>query len=174
MVRRVFLIIILLLQNSCVSYYKNEFGIFKPKYPNYSLKNKKGFELPQNLDTLNLYRLYGYYENDKLVRDENYEKLGIYKKFYSNSKVLSFGTKKLEENNLNPNYGNKGYYFYKREKNIIVYETFVIAEGGQYIKLYYKISKEGDTLTGIEKGNKSYVYIKEKIPKEWKRYKPNW
>jgi len=60
------------------------------------------------------------------------------------------------------------------KKNTIKYETFVISEGGIYVILKYKLSSEGDTLTGFSMGRKTSVYIREKIPAEWKRYKPHW
>lgn len=159
MVKSVSQILILIILNSCVSYYENDYGFFRPKHPNYSLKNKKGFIFPQNLDTLNVYRFYGYYENDKIVRDINYEKWGIYKKFYGNGQAFSFGTNKLEEKDLKKNHRELDYY-YSLKKNVINYETFVAAEGGQYVILKYRISNNGDTLTSINHGKKNHVYIK--------------
>lgn len=165
MVRSFFLILMIGLLNSCVRYYENENGFFQPKNPRYSLKNKKGFIFPNTLDTLNVYRFYGYYEKNKLVKDSNYEKWGIYKKFYGNGQAFGFGTNKLEEKDLNSKHREMDYYFYCAEKNVINYETFVIADGGQYIILKYKISNDGDTLTSIENGKKNHVYIKTIISK---------
>ncbi|QSB26514.1 hypothetical protein [Flavobacterium sp. CLA17] len=169
MVRVIFLILVILLLNSCVRYSENEYGFFQPKHPNYSLKDKKGFIFPDSLDTLNVYRFYGYYENNKLVKDLNFGKWAVYKKFYRNGQAFSFGTEKLEENNLRPKQRLTDYYFYNSKENIINYETFVIAEGGKYIIIKYKISNNGDTLTSINNGKKSHVYIKTIIPDKWEK-----
>jgi len=166
MVRNVFLIALLLVLNSCVSYYENEYGFFQPKHPKYSLKNKRGFIVPLTLDTLNVYRFYGYYEKNKLVRDLNYKRWAIYKKFYGNGQAFSFGTDKLKRKDLDNKHREMDYYFYNFKKNVISYETFVVAEGGKYIILEYRISKNGDTLTSLDKERKSHVYIKTIIPQE--------
>lgn len=169
MVRIFLLILIALTTNSCISYYKNDEGIVLLKYPRYSLKDKKNFVFPKGLDTINVYRFYGYYENKILVKDANYENWSIYKKFYKNGRAFSFGTNKLREENLNQQKVSSDYYFYNLNTDSISYETFVIAEGGQYIIIRYKLSREGDTLTSVDHGKKSHVYIKTIIPQVWKK-----
>ncbi|WPO79922.1 hypothetical protein [Flavobacterium sp. KACC 22761] len=161
MVRAFILILIILTANSCIAYYKNEEGVFLPKHPRYSLKDKKNFVFPQMLDTTKMYAYYGYYENDALIKDSNFENWHIYKKFCKNGHAFSFGTKELKKGDLKriPT----DYYYYNFNTNLMSYETFVIAEGGQYIIIKYKLSKEGDTLTSINNGKRSHVYIKTNI-----------
>ena len=159
---------------SCVPYYKNENGIYIPKYPNYSLKDKKGFLLPKMLDTFNVYKYHGFYEKGLIKLDDNARYLSWFLKFYANGRLLSVSKKELNNESLDPKYSNREYFYYNRKDDIIDVESFVTAEGGQYIVLEYKLSKNGDTLTNISDGEKSFVFIKEKIPKEWKRYKVDW
>lgn len=173
MVKRL-IYIILLVVVSCVPYFKNEYGIYQPKKPNYSLKNENDFIFPKNLDTLNLYKYYGYYVNNSIDKDENIKDWFIYNKFCSNGRVYGFGTKKLEEKNLNPNFASKEYYYYDTKNDIIKKESFVTAEGGQYIILQYKLSQNGDTLTSVTNSKRDYVFIREIIPKEWKKYRVDW
>ena len=159
---------------SCSTGYFDQYGVYVPNNPRYKLKDKKGDPIPKELDTFNLYKYYGYYDSIKLVKDKLSNEWVGYKKFVSNGRVYSFGTEKLEKQNLNPEFASKGYYFYDKKREIIKYETFVGAEGGQYIILNYKLNKNGDTLTNITGDKKSHVYIKEIIPEEWKRYKADW
>jgi hypothetical protein len=67
---------------------------------------------------------------------------------------------------LNKNHRELDYYFYNLKKNVISYETFVVAEGGRYVIIKYKISNNGDTLTSIDRGKKNHVYIKTIISRE--------
>lgn len=168
-----FSLLVFLMVISCISYHKNEHGIYEPKHPNYSLKDKKDFIFPEKLDTINLYKYHGYYDNGIIVNkiDSNW---GVYNKFCSKGRLYGFGSNQLEEKNLNPNFANKEYYFYDKKNDIIKIESFVIAEGGQYVLLKYKLSDNGDTLTSITDGKKSHVFVREMIPNEWKRYNPDW
>ncbi|WP_445711839.1 hypothetical protein [Flavobacterium sp.] len=169
-----FIISVFFIFLSCVPYYKNEYGIYEPKNPNYSLKDKKDFIFPENLDTINLYKYYGYYDKNLIIKNENKINWSIYNKFCSKGRVYGFGTELLVEKNLNPNFASKKYYYYDKKNKIIKIENFVIADGGQYIILKYRLSKNGDTLTTVSDGKSEDVFIKEKIPKEWKKYKVNW
>jgi|GEM_PF-5175532 len=53
-----FLLILSIILVSCIPYYFDEYGNSIPKNPRYSLKDKKGFTIPDNLDTFNLYKKY--------------------------------------------------------------------------------------------------------------------
>jgi hypothetical protein len=159
---------------SCTSYYKNEKGIYEPNKPNYSLKDKKGFILPARLDTVNFYQYYGFYENEKINADDKVKDIKWCLKFFDNGRLLNVSKKKIDYEYLNPNFAKKEYYFYDKKNDIIKIESFVTAEGGQYIILKYKLSIDGDTLTSITDGKKNHVFIIEKIPIEWKRYNPDW
>jgi len=65
---------LLFLLISCIPYYFDEYGYPIPKYPRYSLKDKKGFTILDNLDTFNVYKNYGYYDSDRnLVKENNKE-----------------------------------------------------------------------------------------------------
>lgn len=156
---------------SCTLYYR---GDGQPRKPFFSLKDKKGFVIPANLDTTNLYKYYGYYSTEGLTPANLENRWDIYEKFCERGRAYSFGTAKLEETNLNPEKASKGYYFYDTKKQILYYETYVNADGGTAITLKLKISNNGDTITDITEGKKGNVYIKEKIPTSWKRHKVNW
>ena len=133
MVKKIF-ILVLLTTISCSTGYSDKYGIYVPKRPSYKLKNKIGDRVPKELDTLNLYKYYGYYIDNKLVkkkfRDPHWN---IYEKFNSNGKAYSFGSNNLKEFDLNPNYGSKGYYVFDKKNNIIKYEVFTNGNGGQYV-----------------------------------------
>jgi|GEM_PF-3081338 len=171
MIRAFLSILAILLLNSCITYYKNDRGFFLPKHPHYSLKDKKNFVFPEKLDTANVYKFYGYYKDDILIRDPNYEKWSIYKKFYKKGRAFSFGTGKLEEDNLNPKNSAIDYYFYDLSTNLLSYETFVVADGGKYIIIKYEMSADGDSLISIDHGKRSHVYVKILVPSQWKKYK---
>lgn len=60
-------------------------------------------------------------------------------------------------------YENDGSPFQKKKffgGIVISYETFVVAEGGQYIILKYIISNNGDTLTSINHEKKIMFILK--------------
>ena len=130
--------------------------------------------IPSNLDTTNLYKYYGYYSADTLVSADLDKKWSSYRKFCERGRVYSFGTDNLEEKHLNSEKASKGYYFYNTKKNILYYETYVNADGGKFITLKMKISKNGDTITNITGNYKSHVYVKQQIPISWKRHKVDW
>lgn len=167
--------ILILSMISCKNVYKNKYGIYEPNKSNYLLKDKKGDDIPIELDTLNLYKYYGYYgENNDLIKEKSLNGWDIYNKYCSNGRFFSFGTDKLTEKNLDPNYGTKGYYIYNSKEREIKSEVYTNGNGGQFVILRFKISKLGDTLTSFDKNIKQSVYIRVKIPQEWKRFKSNW
>jgi len=105
---------------SCIPYYFDEYGILVPKYPKYSLKDKKEFVIPDNLDTFNVYKNYGYYDIDGNLVKEDEETCFFYDKFCEKCRCYFFCVEKnkgkLEDKDLNPIYANKGYYFYDTKK----------------------------------------------------------
>lgn len=113
MVRILLLTTLVTILVSCTLYYK---GDWQPKKPFFSLKDKKGFVIPANLDTTNLYKYYGYYSTEGLTPANLENRWNIYEKFCERGRVYSFGTDKLEETNLNPGKASKGYYFYNEKK----------------------------------------------------------
>lgn len=165
--------LILLSMLSCINY--NRSVNHSSGRTGYLLKGKIGHQVPQELDTLNLYKYYGYYnKNNYLIKDNSLNDWHIYNKYYKNGKFFSFGTNKLTQKNLNPDFGTKGYYTYNSKENVIKCEVYTNGNGGQYVILNYKISKFGDTLTCYDKNKKQNVYIKTEIPKDWERFKANW
>ncbi len=122
-----------------------------------------------------MYKYIGYYDNNILIKDTlDNRNWKIYHKFCPKGRVYGFGTDKLEEKNLNPNLASPSYYVYDKKKNEIKYEVFTNGNGGQFVILSYKLSKNGDSLTGSVKEKYKSLYIKEIIPNSWKNYKPNW
>ena len=173
MVRAIFVLLVI---TSCSTGHINEFGIYVPNSPKYKLKDRKGDSIPKELDTLNLYKYYGYYnEKGLLVKDTlDNKNWKIYDKYCEKGRFYTFGAEKLTENILNPNHANKGYYIFDKKNRRIKSEIFTNGNGGQFVIIKYRLSKKGDTLLSIE-GKKNYsVHIKEKIPSNWKRYKPDW
>ena len=141
--------------------------------------------MPNNLDTVNVYKLVKEYESGKLIYPVAQRDLIMkYLKFSANGRCLSFSliaknssytSFQLKESDLNPNDINsrKKYYFSKDGKNIEI-ESFVYGEGyGLYTTLNYVIDNSGDTITYTGPYTKS-IYVKEKIPATWKKYKVDW
>jgi len=164
---------------SCSTGHFNEYGIYVPNKPRYTLKSRINFDHPKGLDTVNLYQYHGYFDSMKniFINEEEISKgWSIYDKYCSNGRVYSFGTDNLNENSLNPNYGSKGYYIYDKKRNEIKYEVFTNGNGGQYVILTCRLSENGDSLCIFEnRKSRSYqVYIKKIIPKEWNKYKIDW
>lgn len=88
-----FSLLVFLMVISCISYHKNEHGIYEPKHPNYSLKDKKDFIFPEKLDTINLYKYHGYYDNGIIVNkiDSNWEYIinSVQKEGYMDLEVIN-------------------------------------------------------------------------------------
>ncbi len=160
---------------SCSSGHNNQYGVYVPNKPKYTLKDKEVDKIPKELDTINVYKCIGYYYDNNLIKfDFQIKNWNIYYKFCSKGRVFGFGTDKLTEKNLDPKFATQDYYIYNKKINIIIKESFVDVQGNTYIKIKYILSKSGDTLFGLEKNIKESVYVKEIIPREWKRYKPDW
>jgi len=178
-----------LLQNG----FTNEYGQYVPKHPRFKLKDKSGFTIPENLDTVNIYRLIERYDGGKLVypksdltKEEYYSYIrelqeGVqYIKFYANGRCLSFtisakdkfgNPNQIKETDLNPNntISSKNYYYPYNSKNIQI-ETFAYGDGhGHYVISDYILDNTGNTL--ISEGYFRSIYKKETIPLEWNKYK---
>jgi hypothetical protein len=169
--------------------YNNENGQYVPRKPNFKLKDKENNNIPNRLDTINIYRRTQSYYQGKIepLLDDKYSQLNkiiIYMKFYSNGRCLSFSissvddfgnVNKLKETDLNPNNSNcnKKYYFSKDGKMINV-ESFGWGDGcGIYLTMNYFLDNSGDTLTMIYNDSKD-IYVKEKLPSDWEKYKVDW
>ena len=180
------LIFLTVLLVSCIAKgYDNKYGMYVPKKPKFKLKNKP-FHFPANLDTINVYKkVYREYlgkvdflvEDNLLKTDNDKIKSISYLKFYPEGRTPHFMTRTLPsitltENDLNPNFATQGYYFYDGRKIFI--ETFVYGEGyGRYIMFNYFLNENGDSLTTYY-GNSKTIYIREIIPKNWKKYSVDW
>ena len=102
----------------------------------------------------------------------------FYIKFYSNGRYSTFGTTNigLKYRDLNPKNSNftKGYYYSKGGNSLRV-EEFVYGESlGDYIRWKYVISSEGDTIKRISKNKVRSIYVRELLPKDWKKYPVDW
>lgn len=176
MVKNIVFCLVILSFLSCSTGHVDRYGQYVPKRPHYWLKNKIGGEIPKHLDTVNVYFSLGYFNYTGVFVNNPVDQYKIYKKYYSDGRVLTFGvdTKAgLNEKSLDPNFGSKGYYIYDKKKGVLKYEMFTNGNAGQYIILEYKLSVNRDTLTSENKGLKD-VLVKEKIPKEWNKYKHDW
>jgi len=131
-----FLLILSIMLVSCIPYYFDEYGNSIPKNPRYSLKDKKGFTILDNLDTFNIYKRYGYYDVENNLVKEEHKTCFFYKKFYPNGRYYFFCVEKnknggkLKEEDLNPFRNRDGYYYCNKKRNVVKCETFVIAKGG--------------------------------------------
>ena len=156
---------------------RNEYGQYVPKKPKYKLKDKKNNIIPENLDTMNIYRRYVYTQREK------YDYIHFIK-FYPTGRYLSisistrddFGfDNRLKEKDLNPQnkYVRKGYYYSKDGKTGEI-ETFYESYTsdiflGKYDRDKFFLNSSGDTLTVDGK-----TYVKENIPAEWEKYSIDW
>lgn len=169
--------------------YDNQYGQYVPKHPRFKLKDKHGNTIPQNLDTINIYREFKRYYMGELVQPKGNDyyasnNLVYYWKFYSNGRALGFSkfdpsngdpTGNINDDDLNPNNANysKSYYFSEDGKKIQI-EEFAYAEGqGMYIILDYYLNTRGDTLTMIYKKSKT-VYVREILGENIKTYSVDW
>ncbi len=170
--------------------YRNDKGQYVPKKPNFKLKDKPNNNIPNNLDTVNLYKHYQSYYQDKIhpSPDDKYSRLNEitnYIKFYPNGRCLNItitakdelgNPNQLKELNLDPNnsYCSKEYYHSKDGKEVYI-ERFVYGEGfGMYSVTSFVLNKIGDTLTfDNHKGSKS-IYVKEILPIDWQKHKVDW
>lgn len=176
-------ILVSVLLGSCIeSGYYNKYGIYVPKKPKYRLKDKS-FVFPPQLDTINVYK-YVYLEHmgkvgfslkDNIWPPYSSRRIS-YMKFYPKGRCIVFSVdieKELKEHDLNPNYALKGYYVYNIRHEIHT-ETFGYGQGyGQYLNVKYFLSNTGDTLISDD-GYTKRLYIKEKLPDNWKKYPIDW
>lgn len=174
----------------------NEYRQVVPRKPKFKLKNKPNLIFPKNLDTINIYCLHQKYSNGLIAyqlnngvpecNDEHkrFTKCDIksYLKFFSNGRCLElhkhfdspFEIHTLKEEDLNPNKHNidKEYYFSKDGRNIDIEWFFPNADYKPYHISTYKLSPDGDTLTLINGWGS--VYVREKIPENWRKYRVDW
>ena len=176
--------------------YYNDEGKYVPKYPNYKLKDKKGFVFPENLDTNHVYKhVKSYYLGVQKFpyKAGNYEDgedpsawcvFMKYYKFYSNGRINIITTNLydedgseyiLQEKDMNPrNYFNNLVYYYSKDGKKIQIEKFYQAQDyGSYHKYDCFINKTGDSLIHLYKDSK-IIYVLDSIPAEWNTYKADW
>jgi hypothetical protein len=163
--------------------YYNKYGQYVPKRPKFRLKNKKNNVIPNNLDTVNAYCSYFEFEYPTRNKIGSITKGKTYYKFYPNGRCLQFNVfeserllKKnaLSEKSFDPNDGgvDKRYYFSKDGINIKI-EHFWKDGYGRYDIEHFYLSQNGDTL--VDKSNSlTRRYIRQEIPKHWKKYKVDW
>ncbi len=158
----------------------DEHGQYVPKRPRFKLKNKKNNIFPLYLDTINVYcAKFNSPTNSGGIRYNGYE----YFKFYGNGKCFNFilidndtlyKKRILQEADLNPNsrLAKKCYYF-SRDGVAIQIEEFWKADYGAYAVDNFYLSTNGDTL--VDKSNSlTKRFIRQEIPKHWKKYKVDW
>ena len=165
--------------------YYNKYGQYVPKRPRFKLKNKKNNVIPNNLDTINTYRSYFEFEYPTQDKTANIIKGKEYYKFYPNGRCLRFSVHEsdrpypykkdvLSEKSFDPHDGgvDKRYYFSKDGINIRI-EHFWRDGCGRYDIEKFYLSQNGDTL--VDKTNSlTGRYIRQEIPKHWKKYKVDW
>jgi hypothetical protein len=153
----------------------NDNGQYVPKRPNYRLKDKKNFSIPDNLDTCGIYKLQTTIADKKVKNDKNKHFI----KFFSTGRCLSItipNIRELKEKDLNPenSYSKKNYYYYYPDDKIIKIESFVYGEGyGRFVILDYSLTANGDSLL-LKTKNSRLIYTKTNIPGKWRKYKVNW
>jgi len=170
-------------------------GQYVPKRARFKLKDKPSNVIPANLDTINIYKRIEMYHNGHMVYPtndyyvDNYsyptlQNIVVFAKFYSKGRCLNIvipsknkeGAKyNIKRNDLNPNNSanNKNYYYSKDGKGIEI-ETFVYGYGyGNYVILDYNLNETGDTLKMIHDRSVD-VYVRQKLPEDWEKYKVDW
>jgi|GEM_PF-1409259 len=170
-------------------------GQYVPKRERFKLKDKPNNFIPIELDTIGIYKRTEMYDNEHMVYPVNnyytdnysYTRLKdivVYIKFYSKGRCSSITVPSrnedgivysLQRKDLDPNnsVNNKNYY-YSTDGIKIKIETFVYGYGyGNYIILDYFLNERGDTLKMIHDRSVD-VYVREKLPKEWEKYKVDW
>lgn len=172
----------------------NEYGQFVPKRPKFKFKDKPQNKIIENIDTVNVFKLSKmYYDGNEIfpnrqVTNKNYypKYNTIYVKFFSNGRVLlvSLPTKdsigssnEIKEEDLNPNKKNSfKEYYYGNDLYLFEIESFIQGESiGYYLRSKYVINAKGDTITReMFEGKGSAIYVKESLPKNWKKYPVDW
>jgi hypothetical protein len=157
------------------------YGQYVPKKPNYKLKDKKNHVFIERLDTINVYRYNSH--------SEHYPQHDFihYIKFYPAGRcfMVSIAAKdefgfdnRLRATDLFPEKrsGKKGYYHSKDGQQLVI-EAFyedcgqdVSLVWGSYCRSIFSVSSAGDTLFGAY----GFVYAKEIIPEDWKKYPVDW
>lgn len=174
--------------------YTNEHGQYVPKRDRFQLKKHAGGGIPENLDTVNIYRLRTMYFDQKKTyplelgetKNHAWDELNrqqVYIHFYARGRVLLFSIplknpdgspNSLTSTDLNPNNPNYSKAYYRADEHTIEIENFVYGEGyGKYIISDFRLSNTGDTLRR-KSGRLTEVYVRQLLPEEWESYNVDW
>jgi hypothetical protein len=190
--------LIVVCNSACLfpNYYYDPGKQMVPKKPAYTLKDKPGNVVPPALDTVNVYRVVQQYKNDTLVymegsfRDGKYSYLHLHKskvylKFYPHGRCHEFSfpikdakgrERFIQDSLLNPNNLNaEKKYYYSTGGPFISIEGFGRGNRGKgmYFMKEMVLNAGGDTLVYACDGYK-FVYAKELIPPDHRRYQVDW
>jgi len=178
---RFFIITILLVVSSC-GINKNEFGMyrFKKYYPADLVKNDNIYK---DIDTAAFYKLILNDEKDYFIDRKldtiKYNSVNKGYKFYKNGKVGYFESMNIENKlSFNPQISHMGYYGYKNG-NIYIELMLNHPQSGIFLSRYKIVKIEKDMLyifisSNAQGGGYEETLRKEKIPKEFLIYKPDW
>jgi len=174
--------------------YTNEHGQYVPKRDRFQFKQYDGGTIPENLDTVNVYRLETmYFDQVKMYPLEQEEiqnnawgelnRQQMFMRFYPGGRVLLFSIplkkpdgsiNSLTVKDLNPNSPNYSKAYYRADGHNIEVEDFVYGEGyGRYIISDFTLSSTGDTLRR-KSDRLTEVYVRHSLPEEWKSYNVDW
>lgn len=185
--------------NSCFLFqrgYVDEQGHYVPKNPNFKLKDKAGFKLPDELDTLSIYKLTEMfsagekvYPLDELSVEQEYSFIKelnsaqYFLKFYSKGRCVHVTIPKEDELGQiralaqqdisfdNPKV-HKNYYF--SDGIGLQIESFTLGDGyGAYVIIDYSLSSDGRVLNSLQY-NTTKIYQKVELPMGLKFQAVDW
>ncbi|MXS72553.1 hypothetical protein GSF70_15160 [Flavobacteriaceae bacterium W22] len=164
-------IMILATSNYCI-YPQNKCGMTR-KLLKFNLK------IDNTIDTTIIYKYDGEFSRDE--QDHLYYKKSNYKrfiKFYDNGKVGFFSFQNdIEKSDLDPCKAQNAYYGLDKKNRLVIKQFVVFKVNGN--ELYtYDTKFKNDTIYIVDRKLKERryykIYIKQKIPKDWLAYKPDW
>lgn len=131
------------------------------------------------IDTTAIYKYDGEFSRNE--QDHLYYKKNNYRrfiKFYDDGKVGFFSFKNdIDKSDIDPCKAQNAYYGLDKKNRFVIKQFVVFKVNGN--KLYtYDTKFENDTIYIVDRTLKERgyykIYIKQKIPREWLIYKPDW
>lgn len=170
MVNRVLICSLLFIVMGCFTL-KTENGNRRFKTSYFKIKQNSNNKVYKYIDTNVVYKLISLKYNGSVTQNYNYRKYFL--KFYDKGRVGKFDVFDINDNNcINPKKADMG--FYNFNDGILQVEFYHVHPQGNFFYIdKMKIFK--DSIVGYDDKFKSEsIHIKILIPKDWKRYNPDW
>lgn len=170
MVKRILIVSLSFIVFGCFSL-KTEYGNRRFKTSYFTVKENSNNKVYEILDTNVVYKLILLKYNGLVTQNYNYRKYFL--KFYDKGRVGKFDVFDIKDNNcINPKKADMGYYNFNN--GILQVEFFHVHPQGNFFYIDSMKLYKDSIVANDNKFKSESIHTKVLIPKEWKRYKPDW